>query len=47
MLHHTRAVRRAVKRAIVAADMPWGSYHLTSKKRGNAMRFVKKPARRR
>src|ERR1700741_2693071 len=27
MLHHTRAVRRAVKRAIVAADMPYGSYH--------------------
>ena len=27
MLHHTRAVRRAVKRALVVADMPFGSYH--------------------
>src|SRR6185437_181301 len=42
MLHHTRAVRRAVKRAIVAADMPYGSYH-TSVAEGvaNAIRFVK------
>ena len=42
MLHHTRAVRRAVRRAIVAADMPWGSYHLDlSEAVGNAVRFVK------
>jgi 3-methyl-2-oxobutanoate hydroxymethyltransferase len=42
MLHHTRAVRRAVRRAIVAADMPWGSYHLTVEEGvGNAVRFVK------
>ena len=27
MLHHTRAVRRAVRRALVVADMPFGSYH--------------------
>src|ERR1700704_1242617 len=27
MLHHTRAVRRAVKSAMVIADMPYGSYH--------------------
>lgn len=42
MLHHTRAVRRAVKRGIVAADMPFGSYH-TSIAEGvaNAVRFVK------
>ena len=42
MLHHTRAVRRAVKRAIVAADMPFGSYH-GSVNEGvtNAVRFVK------
>ena len=42
MLHHTRAVRRAVKRAIVAADMPYGSYH-TDIKEGiaNAVRFLK------
>src|SRR5579875_4199452 len=42
MLHHTRAVRRAVRRAIVAADMPWGSYHLTvAEGVANAVRFVK------
>jgi 3-methyl-2-oxobutanoate hydroxymethyltransferase len=42
MLHHTRAVRRAVKRAIVAADMPWGSYHLgVEDGLKNAVRFVK------
>ena len=29
MLHHTRAVRRAVRRALVVADMPFGSYHAT------------------
>ena len=31
MLHHTRAVRRAVKRALVIADMPYGSYHVSAK----------------
>ena len=42
MLHHTRAVRRAVRRAIVAADMPWGSYHLgIDDAVANAVRFVK------
>lgn len=42
MLHHTRAVRRAVRRAIVAADMPWGSYHLSvGEAVANAIRFVK------
>jgi 3-methyl-2-oxobutanoate hydroxymethyltransferase len=42
MLHHTRAVRRAVRRAIVAADMPWGSYHLSAEDGvKNAVRFVK------
>src|SRR5436305_2025333 len=30
MLHHTRAVRRGVKRALLIADMPYGSYHLNS-----------------
>src|SRR5919198_680836 len=28
MLHHVRAVRRAVKRALVIADMPYASYHV-------------------
>jgi len=42
MLHHTRAVRRAVRHAIVAADMPWGSYHLSiDSGMANAVRFVK------
>jgi len=42
MLHHTRAVRRAVRRALVVADMPFGSYHGTvSAGVANAVRFVK------
>jgi 3-methyl-2-oxobutanoate hydroxymethyltransferase len=42
MLHHTRAVRRSVRRAIVAADMPFGSYHGTvAEGVANAVRFVK------
>jgi 3-methyl-2-oxobutanoate hydroxymethyltransferase len=42
MLHHTRAVRRGTKRALLVADMPYGSYHddLTTAVR-NAVRFVK------
>jgi 3-methyl-2-oxobutanoate hydroxymethyltransferase len=42
MLHHTRAVRRAVKSAMVIADMPYGAYH-EDEKTGvhNAVRFVK------
>src|ERR1700758_1728042 len=27
MLHHVRAVRRAVRRALIIADMPFGAYH--------------------
>jgi 3-methyl-2-oxobutanoate hydroxymethyltransferase len=42
MLHHTRAVRRAVRRAVVVADMPFGSYHGTvAEGVANAVRFVK------
>lgn len=42
MLHHTRAVRRAVRRAFLVADMPFGSYHSGSRKAvENAVRFVK------
>jgi 3-methyl-2-oxobutanoate hydroxymethyltransferase len=41
-LHHTKAVRRGVKRALVVADMPYGSYHGESNESvRNAMRFVK------
>src|SRR5690242_12943513 len=28
MLHHLRAVRRAVRRALLVADLPYGSYHV-------------------
>src|SRR5260370_21903956 len=42
MLHHTRAVRRAVKAAMVIADMPFGTYQGDTKEGvANAMRFVK------
>ncbi len=42
MLHHTRAVRRAVRRALVVADMPFGSYHGSAAGGlANAVRFVK------
>ncbi|MEO6119429.1 MAG: 3-methyl-2-oxobutanoate hydroxymethyltransferase [Terriglobales bacterium] len=42
MLHHTRAVRRAVKSALLIADMPYGSYQHDDKDAvKNAVRFVK------
>jgi len=42
MLHHTKAVRRAVKRALLVADMPYGSYHVDSNDAvRNAARFMK------
>jgi 3-methyl-2-oxobutanoate hydroxymethyltransferase len=42
MLHHTRAVRRAVRRALVVADMPFGSYHgPVAEGVSNAIRFIK------
>jgi len=42
MLHHPRAVRRAVRRALVVADMPFGTYHgAVSEGVANAIRFVK------
>ncbi len=42
MLHHARAVRRGVKRALLVADMPFGSFHLGIEAAvGNAIRFVK------
>jgi 3-methyl-2-oxobutanoate hydroxymethyltransferase len=41
MLHHTRAVRRAVHRALIVADMPFGSYASVAEGLANAVRFVK------
>src|ERR1700722_13354112 len=42
MLHHTKAVRRAVKRALLVADMPYGSYHVDANDAvRNAARFMK------
>jgi 3-methyl-2-oxobutanoate hydroxymethyltransferase len=42
MIHHTKAVRRGVKRALLVADMPYGSFHLGNEQAvGNAIRFVK------
>lgn len=41
MLHHTKAVSRAVERALVVADMPFGSYDEPAKAVRNAKRFLK------
>ncbi len=42
MLLYTRGVRRAVKRALLVADMPFGSYQMDEREGvANAIRFVK------
>ncbi len=42
MLHHVRAVRRGLARALLVADMPFGSFHLGPDQAvANAIRFVK------
>ncbi|HEY4564723.1 MAG TPA: 3-methyl-2-oxobutanoate hydroxymethyltransferase, partial [Thermoanaerobaculia bacterium] len=42
MIHHTKAVRRGVKRALLIGDMPYGSFHLgTDPSVANAVRFIK------
>jgi 3-methyl-2-oxobutanoate hydroxymethyltransferase len=42
MLHHVRAVRRGVRRALVIADMPYASYQVDEKQAvTNAARFLK------
>ena len=42
MLHHTRAVRRAVRRAVLVADMPYGSYQVSAAEAvANGARFLK------
>lgn len=41
MLHHTRAVSRAVKKTLVIGDMPFGSYETPERAVRNAKRFLK------
>jgi 3-methyl-2-oxobutanoate hydroxymethyltransferase len=42
MLHHAKAVRRGVKNALLVADMPYGSYHVSPDEAvRNAARYVK------
>jgi 3-methyl-2-oxobutanoate hydroxymethyltransferase len=42
MLHHVRAARRGTERALLVADMPYGSFHLGPEQAvANALRFVK------
>lgn len=42
MIHHTKAVVRAVKTALVVGDMPYFSFHLSNKESvANASRFLK------
>jgi 3-methyl-2-oxobutanoate hydroxymethyltransferase len=42
MLHHVRAARRGTERALLVADMPFGSFHLGPEQAvANALRFVK------
>ena len=41
MLHHTKAVSRAVTKPMVIADMPYGSYHVSVEQAiTNAMRLI-------
>jgi 3-methyl-2-oxobutanoate hydroxymethyltransferase len=42
MLHHTSAARRAIKRALLVADLPYGTYHASEQDAVRfAVRFVK------
>jgi len=41
MLHHTKAVSRAVQRGLLVADMPFGSYDNPERAVRNAKRFLK------
>jgi 3-methyl-2-oxobutanoate hydroxymethyltransferase len=42
MMHHVRAVRRGVQHAFLVADMPYASYHVSTKEAlANAARFIK------
>ena len=42
MLHHARAVRRGVHRALLVVDLPFGAYHLSDEQAlANAIRLLK------
>lgn len=42
MLHHLRAARRGVRRALLVADLPYGSYHLGERDAlRTSLRFIK------
>lgn len=42
MLHHLRAARRATRRALLVADLPYGTYHLGEREALRAsVRFIK------
>ena len=42
MLHHLKAVRRAVRRALLIADLPYGAYQISDEEAlANAIRFLK------
>ena len=42
ILHHVRAVRRGTKRALLVADMPYGSFHVSiDESIHNAIRLIK------
>jgi 3-methyl-2-oxobutanoate hydroxymethyltransferase len=40
MLHHTRAVRRGVKKALLVSDMPYGAYATPDQAARNALRLA-------
>jgi 3-methyl-2-oxobutanoate hydroxymethyltransferase len=42
MLHHLKAVRRGVRRALLVVDLPYGAYHVSNKQAlASAIRFIK------
>ena len=42
MLHHLKAVRRGVRRALLIVDLPYGAYHVSDEQAlANAIRFLK------
>ncbi len=42
MLHHLKAVRRAVRRALLIVDLPYGAYQISDEQAlANAIRFLK------